>query len=227
MQALALQLTYDNIQIVLHRSVVFGGGLETANLNDPPAAQQGPEISRNQLLQSAIRTSSLREYSRLLQACRKTHAVMHVGICLFTAGVVLCAFALSEPLSKTSEDAKKGIMNILHVQREQVWGKHLISTQSVKLLEDLVSLIMRNEQRFIQGEDTTSCSRVGLTAKEKRTPYLVSGMEGLASEGSEPGVSDQNQLEVQTDNSLQGMELSFIDTRTDLLILIKMKVVSL
>jgi uncharacterized protein YpuA (DUF1002 family) len=37
---------------------------------------------------------------------------MHVGICLFTAGVVLCAFAISEPLSATAEAAKKGIMSI-------------------------------------------------------------------------------------------------------------------
>jgi hypothetical protein len=79
---------------------------------------------------------------------------MHVGICLFTAGVVLCAFAISEPLSATSEAAKNGVMNILRFQHDPILNQHLLSAQSVKILEDLVTVLLRSEHSFIRGDKT-------------------------------------------------------------------------
>ncbi|KAE8420024.1 hypothetical protein BDV36DRAFT_121969 [Aspergillus pseudocaelatus] len=152
MQALCLQLTYDNIQIILHRSLAFRAGSQLSSADRSPTDLPSSALSREQLFQSAVRTSDLYDYRRILQACRKTHATMHVGICLFTAGVVLCAFAISEPLSARSQTAKRGVMNILRFQRDHILDGHLLSAQSVKILEGLVAVVMRSEQGFIRGD---------------------------------------------------------------------------
>lgn len=165
MQALALQLTYDNAQIILHRSIAFADGGNGVDLDGAPAHTQSSSFSRQQLFQSAIRTSKLHNYHQLLQACRRTHAIMHVGICLFTAGVVLCAIALSEPLSDTSQKAKTGIMHILRLQQDGFSSQHLLSAQSVKILEDLVAAVMQSENRFILG-------RAGMSRSPGSSSYL-------------------------------------------------------
>ncbi|OGM48681.1 hypothetical protein ABOM_001969 [Aspergillus bombycis] len=150
--ALALQLTYDNLRIILHRSVAFGDIGPEVSLNRRVVESGGPAFSRQQLLESALRTSELYRYSHLLQASRRTHAVMHIGICLFTSGVVLCALSLMDPLSTTSQKAKAGIMQIIRLQKERVSKQHVLSLQSVKILEDLVNVVMQAEQRTILGD---------------------------------------------------------------------------
>jgi hypothetical protein len=149
MQALALQLTYDNMQIILHRSAAFGvneGGFHSIEVASP-----NNSLSRQQLLESALRTSQLHQHAQLLQACRKTHAVMYIGICLFTSGVVLCAIALAQPLSIASQKAKEGVMCILRLQEDSISSWHLLSVQSVQILRDLVTVVMRSEERAILG----------------------------------------------------------------------------
>lgn len=155
MQALALQLTYDNLQIILHLTIAFRNSRNAVDPLGVGVQTQNLSFSRHQLLKSALRTSQLHTYRQLLQACRKTHAVMHIGICLFTSGVVLCAIALSEPLSATSQEAKAGIMRILRLHRDSVSNQHLLSVQSVKILEDLVAVIMQSEQRIILGRHSS------------------------------------------------------------------------
>jgi hypothetical protein len=167
MQALALQLTYDNIQIILHRSLAFGSGSQVSNPDRSPDDLPRSALSRKQLFESALRTSQLNEYSHVLHACGKTHAAMHVGICLFTAGVVLCAFAISEPLSATSEAAKNGVMNILRFQHDPILNEHLLSAQSVKILEDLVTVLLRSEHRVIRGDDPIISQPVAQATNEE------------------------------------------------------------
>ncbi|GMG33006.1 unnamed protein product [Aspergillus oryzae] len=149
--ALALQLTYDNLRIILHRSVAFGDIGHEVGLAGRVVETESTAFSRQQLLESALRTSELYRYSHLLQASRRTHAVMHIGICLFTSGVVLCALSLMEPLSITSQKAKAGIMQIIRLQKESVSNQHVLSLQSVRILEDLVNVVMQAEQRTILG----------------------------------------------------------------------------
>ena len=149
MQALALQLTYDNLQIILHRSAAFGVNKRGSHSND--GANPDNSFSQQQLLESALRTSQLHQHAQLLQACRKTHAVMHIGICLFTSGVVLCAIALAQPLSIASQKAKEGVMRFLRLQDDSISSRHLLSIQSVQILRDLVTVVMRSEERAILG----------------------------------------------------------------------------
>lgn len=150
--ALALQLSYDNLQIILHRSVAFENTSHEFDLGGGESGTECAIFSRRQLLESALRTSEVHRYSHLLRACLKTHAAMHLGLCLFPSGVVLCALALIEPLSTTSQKAKAGIMRIIRLQKERVSNKHVLSSQSVKILEDLVTVIMQAEHRTILGD---------------------------------------------------------------------------
>ncbi|KAK9429586.1 fungal-specific transcription factor domain-containing protein [Lipomyces doorenjongii] len=152
LQALALQLTYDNLQIILHRSVAFGDSRHDMTYAGTTACGQDSSLHREELLQSALRTSELSHYSSILQACRRTHAIMHVGICLFTAGVVLCAISLSEPLSLSSQKAKTGIMAIIRLHQNSFSDQHLLSAQSARILEDSVAAVMRFEQQLILGD---------------------------------------------------------------------------
>lgn len=144
MQALALQLTYDNLQIILHRTAAFGSNNK---LQTNPKAS----FSVKHLLEAAIRTSNLFKYSHILQTCRRTHANMHIGITLFTAGVVLCAISLSQPLSSTSQRAKNGVMHIIRVCKDTTFGQNLVSRQSILLLERLVAIVLQLENQIITG----------------------------------------------------------------------------
>lgn len=152
MQALALQLTYDNLQIILHRRAAFGDSERVFNSNE--GATLDSSLSQQQLLESALRTSQLYRHVQLLQECRRTHAVMHIGICLFTSGVVLCAMALAYPLSTVSQKAKEGVMHILRLQQDSISSQHLLSVQSMQILRDLVTVVMSSEERAILGHSS-------------------------------------------------------------------------
>lgn len=149
MQALSLQLTYDNLQIILHRSAAFrvadGGAsrVDATSISSP--------FSHRQLFEAAIRTADLHRYSHVLQECRRTHANMHIGITLFTAGVVLCAICLSQPMSEVSQRAKTGIMHIIRICHDNSSAQHLVSDQCVKILEGLVAVILQAENQLITG----------------------------------------------------------------------------
>ncbi|KAF4177649.1 hypothetical protein CNMCM7927_003022 [Aspergillus lentulus] len=129
LQALALQLAYDNLHIILHRSVAFGASCHDIPYGGNTAHGQGSSLHREELLQSALRTSELGHYSHIHQACRRTHAVMH----------------------PSSQKAKAGIMAIIHLHRNSFPDQHLLSAQSAKILEDAVAAVMQHEQQLILG----------------------------------------------------------------------------
>ncbi|KAM3460709.1 hypothetical protein BB8028_0002g15170 [Beauveria bassiana] len=144
MQAIALQLTYDNLQIVLHRTVAFGQGSKVQNT---------PEglFSLRHLMKAALRTSDLHAFPNSLHAMRRTHASMHIGITLFTAGIVLCIAALSQPLSDTSQKAKSGVMHIIRACKDSADPQNVGSRQSIAVLERLVTVVLQHENQLITG----------------------------------------------------------------------------
>ncbi|UKZ94630.1 uncharacterized protein TrAFT101_009485 [Trichoderma asperellum] len=150
MQALNLQLTYDNLQIILHRTAAF-------QYNDKERKVRSCSTINNpslqQLLDSAMDISELYKYSSTLHASRRTHADMHIGMTLFTAGVVLCAICLSQPMTTMGSRAKTGVMHIIRMCRNAASAKqHLISTQSLSILDSLVTVILRLETDLITGK---------------------------------------------------------------------------
>jgi hypothetical protein len=178
LQALALQLAYDNIQILLHKPMfsfhgttprrvanqdnripgdsnnspatdAMSGGFGTpSNVRDPTA------ISKMQCWESAVRTSRLIHQEQILDIATKTHAVSYVGIHLFTSGMVLSMVALSRPLSSQAQDAKMAISHILQMMK-RLENRTLLSRQSAKVLEAVVKVILSKEMNRIFGSDST------------------------------------------------------------------------
>lgn len=149
MQALGIQLSYDNMQIVLHRYVVCNDG------DTPHIDEDQRQLSTQQLLESALRTSKICQYDQILQTCQCTHAAMYLGLCLFTAGVVLCAIALLNPLSSKGQDAKMGIMRIVQIHRRVNATSHIFTMQSIKILEELIHVIVNAEGDYMLGSGTS------------------------------------------------------------------------
>lgn len=167
LQALALQIAYDNVQILLHRPLLsqdlrtFKNGSEgiESNGQDYPLGRTGsyPEdqlssqdihqilvSSRDRCFESAIRSSKLGRYHQCLVTARDSHAAAFLGINLFTAGMVLCVIALARPLSSQAQMAKQAIARIMSLSRF-LSGKALLSAQTTKILNDLVRLIGEKE----------------------------------------------------------------------------------
>ena len=163
LQALALQLAYDNLQIVLHRWVICDKASVSSKVN-----QAHSQLSLSQLFHSAVRTSELgaRENSEVLQECQITHAAMHLGLCLFTAGVVLCAIVLQEPLSERSHKAKHGIRKIVEMHRRGDMGNHVLTAQSIGILEQLVHHVVTVEGNLMLGREPKKASMMDQTSTE-------------------------------------------------------------
>lgn len=132
MQAMALQLAYDNIQIVLHRQAVF--------LPQPiEAPNQHSAASKDQLVESAIRTSLVPNSKTVLPISRSSHAAMHVAICIFTAGVVLSGLYLSGDFDSRSDELLSGLERIIAFF-EHFPGQHFnLVAQSLHILQALQS----------------------------------------------------------------------------------------
>ncbi|KIW16749.1 hypothetical protein PV08_03938 [Exophiala spinifera] len=159
-QALALGLAYDNMQIVLHRSLIAYG--DTRGEFDPTKAptRQGRshghaidvaeaiKTSRNQCWESAVRTSMLGKYADVLELLRTTPVAAYFAIHALTAGVMLGIFALTDPCSERAQTAKLGISRLIQMPtdfnfREAAWQ------QCADILENLLRLILSEEMKVL------------------------------------------------------------------------------
>jgi len=174
MQALALQLGYDNIMIVLHRPLLLSGPdasflldrknddeneSENDNHNEhgeapgetprvSPATQKANSLSKNQCWESAMHTSSIIQHLEVLRQMKTTHAASYTGMHLFTAGVMLSVVALSQPLSRKAQEAKRAIGGI--IQLLNAFSPYtVLSAQSGTIIERLLRLIMAKEMRAL------------------------------------------------------------------------------
>ncbi|RDW61724.1 fungal specific transcription factor domain-containing protein [Aspergillus mulundensis] len=175
LQSLSLQLTYDNILIVLHRPLL-ARQVENLSTNHATSAGRGEGDSghgqSHSLSQSqhdspfealspgssvassvhwwnaALRTSRVTELPLLAQLATDSHLVAFLAINLFNAAVVLAVMALSDPLSDTAQVVKRTITRILRLQG--LLGKRsALSKQSTTILKNVVTLLLRRESDAI------------------------------------------------------------------------------
>jgi hypothetical protein len=172
LQALALQLSYDNIQLVLHRPLLTINRVPRWPSDGPqvPVGGQGmagPPIeaedstiktSKYHCWVSSMSTSKIGEYSDILTALQNTHGAAYAGIQLFTAGVVLGIFALSDPLSDQAHQAKRAVSRIIKLPRLHRF-RTAVSDQCGAILEELVRLVLAEEMKALLNE--TEPSREG------------------------------------------------------------------
>ncbi|CAI7605654.1 unnamed protein product [Penicillium viridicatum] len=150
LQALVLQLAYDNVQIILHRPFLRYTGQLIMGPN--PRSPENRPTSFDQCKDCARRTCGiLPRYAPVVLAAKNTHAVSYIAMQNFTAGVTLGMVALSDPGSAQSQDAKKGVANSILLQKNLAESS-IVPSQTVKVLEGLFHLIFQREMRaFLDG----------------------------------------------------------------------------
>ncbi|PWY62337.1 C6 transcription factor [Aspergillus eucalypticola CBS 122712] len=189
LQSLSLQLTYDNVLIVLHRPLLArqvrhlsishptsGARLGTESpISHPeagsPAQKLSPfeAMSPNEPVKSsmhwwnaALRTSRVTEVPVLAQLATDSHLVAFLAINIFHAAIVLAVMALSDPLSDSTQVAKRTITRILRLQ-SLLGERSALSRQSTTVLKNVVTLILRRESEAILAPVTRNSQQEGHT----------------------------------------------------------------
>ncbi|KAL4899230.1 hypothetical protein BDW74DRAFT_183973 [Aspergillus multicolor] len=175
LQSLSLQLTYDNILIVLHRPLL-ARQVDHLSSDRATAARRGEGESRHSQSHTlsqhqhdspfealspgssvassvhwwnaALRTSRVTELPVLAQLATDSHLVAFLAINLFNAAVVLAVMALSDPLSDTAQVVKRTITRILRLQ-DLLGRRSALSKQSTTILKNVVTLLLRRESEAI------------------------------------------------------------------------------
>ena len=179
LQALSLQLTYDNLVIVIHRPLLAGQGQPEQMLDGhgtSPGSQFSDdvrEVGFKRCLGSALRISNLQRKQNLFYLARSSHLVSFLGMNLFTASVVLFICALSDTLSDTAQEAKRGLKRTLQMQK--ILSNHAsLSLQCSMVLEDLVQLILKREMEEMLRDDSAD-----MDGNFNRSAPQREGMEGV------------------------------------------------
>lgn len=175
LQALALSVSYDNIQINLHRPLLLqnrsiinlASALDTntsLTVSNDGFETESFSVSRRQCWESALRISTVVEQSHaILQEAHLTPFGAHAGMSSFTAGVTLALFALSDPLGSEAAFAKRGIARIMRVSRSP-GHKAAVWAQAASILEDLLRLIAAEELRLLTSDAPEVVSSEDLAA---------------------------------------------------------------
>lgn len=146
MQAIALQLAYDNLQMVLFRHAVF---------TKDPVTDPDPQRTEGirQLSQSATRTADISNFTATSTICASSHAAMHVGICSFTAGVVLCALVTHQPDNPDKQLWLASLKKLITLFERFPSETYRLATQSLQLLKALELRVGPNAmQRSVEAE---------------------------------------------------------------------------
>ncbi|KAJ5265590.1 transcriptional regulator family: Fungal Specific TF [Penicillium chrysogenum] len=167
LQSLSLQLTYDNVLIVLHRPLLArqvdhlykqSPEERTDNImyhpNTDPSAQSNlspnsafpntQTASPDLWMNAATRTSRVTEMPALAQLATDSHLCAFLAINLFNAAIVLAVMALSEPLSDSAQEVKRTITRILRLQ-DLLGRRSALSKQSTAVLKNVVIMLLRRE----------------------------------------------------------------------------------
>lgn len=172
LQALALQLTFDNLLIVFHRPLLAQqvdhlikhqpetnqDGAHSPSSNRSLAARSSPTqaqdadspfsrcqmSSTEQWWDAALRTSKVTEMPQFAQLATDTHLVAFLAINLFHSAIVMAVLALSDPLSDKAQDVKRTITRIFRLQ-ELLGKKTQLSMQSNVILKDVIHMLLRRE----------------------------------------------------------------------------------
>lgn len=211
LQALALQLTFDNVLIVLYRpflakqvdhlsvmpSNAFGLTSRPGSPGPEARASSFTESLRQQTargtandttnnseywLSAAVRTCRIAELPELAQLSKESHLVAFMAINLFHAAIVLILLALSDPLSDRVQKLKRTITRVLRLQ--QLLGKQsALSKQSGFVLQKLISLLLKREEEAMLGKPAPGPSWVG---NEESRQFRASINDAFLAAGNVP-----------------------------------------
>lgn len=214
LQALALQLTYDNLMIIIHRPLLADQRASLTRFQEHAQNQARPsevppelhfptsngDSNFKQCLDSALRVSRVQNKPELMKLAAETHLVAFLGMNLFTSSVVMSVCALSDPLSDTAQEAKRGITRTLLVQKS-LSRRTSLSMQSSVILEDIVQLILEREREEMLRSAQSGLNHSQLSQMQQNAEHLLH--ENPASiYGSDMGTSPGSYSQMGTGNAV-------------------------
>ncbi|KAA8898284.1 hypothetical protein TRICI_006602 [Trichomonascus ciferrii] len=162
-EALLLQLGYDNAMIILHRPLLRYRS-ESVNALD---------YSARSCWEAALRTSKI-IHSGVFAACQRTHAGSFAGLHIFNAGVVLYYFGCREIFGTQSMECKRGLKCIIQTQRT-LGDKLPVAKPSVQILERLIKLMLQKEMDNILS--TANTPHEGEESRDKDVALVLSSLK--------------------------------------------------
>ncbi|RBQ86239.1 hypothetical protein FVER53263_20294 [Fusarium verticillioides] len=180
LQSLSLQLTFDNVLIVLHRPFLarkienlsiqtpgslpgFDGSSSGQPMpphvpshcsTSPSHSGQSPGYEANASSEhwwsAAVRTARITELPHLTQLATDSHLIAFMAMNLFHAAIVLTLVALSEPLSDPAQAVKRTITRVFQLQ-EMLGQQSALASQSSTVLKNLIFLLLRREGEAMLG----------------------------------------------------------------------------
>ncbi|KAK4151690.1 hypothetical protein C8A00DRAFT_16923, partial [Chaetomidium leptoderma] len=198
LQALALQLTFDNLLIIFYRPLIAqqvdhliknqpengqGATHSPSNISGSYAAvsslfhAQSADSplstchmsSTEQWWDAALRTSKVTEMPQLAQLATNTHLVAFLAINLFHSGIVMAVLALSDPLSDRAQEVKRTITRIYRLQ-ELLGKKTKLSVQSNLILKDVIHMLLRREADAMLAPVVASQAQPAQAGDGQKTP---------------------------------------------------------
>lgn len=193
LQALALQMAFENIQVMLLRPFLAVKAAR-AQMRSGLATSPNPAVNNNtavntavdsivltstrQCVHSALRTSRMIDYPVLLNAALMTHAASFFSHHIFTSGVVLCMSIIMDPLSEDMYDIKMGIQKNIAIQK-QMSDNGKVSQQSLDILIELTKMAFSREMATVIQERQLEDSEFPSTTWN---PYQSEGLVNLLNE---------------------------------------------
>ncbi|KAJ3544629.1 hypothetical protein NM208_g2960 [Fusarium decemcellulare] len=183
LQSLSLQLTFDNLMIVLHRPFLSrqisqlsskppnGHATQTdtplTQTQSPYSISQGDNLSSHSgsspgwekdassehWWSAAVRTARVTELPQLAQSAADSHLVAFMAMNLFHAAIVLISVALADPLSDSAQGIKRTITRVFRLQ-ELLGQRSSLSSQSSMVLKNLINLLLQREGEAMLGPVT-------------------------------------------------------------------------
>lgn len=166
-QALSLELHYYNAQIILYRPFLTYNSARHMDMNKPstpihsseiPRAVEGTAVKeidlefyqmcRSECWEAAMKTTKIRDYQDILRWAGRTPVAPFIGIHCFTAGAVLCLFALSCPLTATAQESKRALGKLVTMP-QLLNSPTTLSKQSANIMKDLLQLILTEEMKVL------------------------------------------------------------------------------
>jgi hypothetical protein len=145
LQALSLELAYENARILLHRPLLAYRVIPRTETENETPSPNPLHFSLSACRDAALHTSNLGESPIFLLAA-DTYAAAFIGIHTFTAGVMLCILTSIEPLSAKSHESKMGLRRLIKMQTHlKSRTESTLASQGLEILERLTRLVMEKE----------------------------------------------------------------------------------
>lgn len=145
LQALSLELAYENARILLHRPLLSYRVIPRTDTENETSSPNPLHFSLSACRDAALHTSNLEESPIFLLAA-DTYAAAFIGIHTFTAGVMLCILTSIEPLSLQSHESKMGLRRLIKMQTHlKSRTESTLASQGLEILERLTRLVMEKE----------------------------------------------------------------------------------